>query len=76
MNWDRIEGNWEQYKGKVKEQWGKLTYVNLQVIAGKRDQLVGKIENAYGVSRYEAERQLEDWELRNQRLFEETAKPH
>jgi uncharacterized protein YjbJ (UPF0337 family) len=39
MNWDRIEGNWKQAKGKVKEQWGKLTDDHLDVIAGKRDQL-------------------------------------
>jgi len=76
MNWDRIEGNWGQYKDKVKAQWGKLTHVNLQVIAGRRDQLVGKIQDTYGVTRDEAERQLEDWEFRNQRLFEETTKPH
>ena len=44
MNWDRIEGNWKQVKGKVKEQWGKLTDDDIDVIAGKRDQLVGKIQ--------------------------------
>ena len=43
MNWDRIEGNWKQFKGKVKEQWGKLTDDQLDTIAGKRDQLNGKL---------------------------------
>ena len=76
MNWDRIEGDWEQYKGRVNEQWGKITYVNLHVIAGRRDRLVGKIQNTYGVTERDAERQLEDWELRNKRLFEGTAKFH
>jgi uncharacterized protein YjbJ (UPF0337 family) len=44
MNWDRIEGNWKQFKGSVKEQWGKLTDDQLDVIAGKRDHLTGKIQ--------------------------------
>jgi len=76
MNWDRIEGNWDQYKGRVKEQWSKITYVNLHVIAGRRDRLVGKIQNTYGVTECEAERQLEDWEIRNKHLFEDTTKLH
>lgn len=46
MNKDTIEGNWKQLKGKVKEQWGKLTYDDFDVIAGKRDQLLGRIRNA------------------------------
>ncbi len=59
MNWDRIEGNWKQVKGKVKEQWGRLTDDDLDVIAGKRDQLVGMIQEQYGISREEAEKQVE-----------------
>jgi uncharacterized protein YjbJ (UPF0337 family) len=62
MNWDRIEGNWKQMKGKVKEKWGKLTDDQLDVIAGKRDQLLGRIQEAYGCSRDEAERQVRDFE--------------
>jgi uncharacterized protein YjbJ (UPF0337 family) len=62
MNWDRAEGNWKQVKGKVKEQWGKLTDDDLDRIAGKRDQLVGRIQNSYGLSRDEADKQLRDWE--------------
>lgn len=46
MNWDIVEGNWKQFKGKVKAQWGKLTDDHLDVIAGKRDQLAGKIQEA------------------------------
>jgi uncharacterized protein YjbJ (UPF0337 family) len=64
MNWDRIEGNWKQFKGKAKEQWGKLTDDQLDVIAGKRDQLAGKIQEQYGVTKDEANRQLDDFELR------------
>ena len=59
MDWDRIEGNWKQFKGKAKEQWGKLTDDDIDVIAGKRDQLVGKIQEQYGITKDEAERQVD-----------------
>jgi uncharacterized protein YjbJ (UPF0337 family) len=65
MNWDRIAGNWKQAKGKVKEQWGKLTDHDLDAIAGKRDQLAGKIQNSYGVGKDEAEKQIGEWEARH-----------
>ena len=61
MNQDRIEGNWKQIKGKVKEQWGKLTDDDLNVIAGKRDQLLGRIQQRHGVAKDEAERQIDTW---------------
>jgi uncharacterized protein YjbJ (UPF0337 family) len=64
MNWDRIEGNWRQLKGRAKEQWGKLTDDEFDRIAGKRDQLVGRIQESYGISRDEADRQVRDWEDR------------
>ena len=73
MNWDRVEGNWKQVKGKVKEQWGKLTDDHLDIIAGKRDQLVGKIQENYGVAKDAAEHQVKEWEDRNQDVFAETA---
>lgn len=65
MNWDRIEGNWKQFQGKVKEQWGKLTDGDMAIIKGRRDQLVGKIQEQYGISKDEAERQVADFETRN-----------
>lgn len=68
MNWDIVEGNWKQFKGKAKEQWGKLTDDDLDVIAGKRDQLAGRVQEAYGVSKDEAEKQIRDWEERNKDL--------
>ena len=61
MNWDRIEGGWKQMTGKVKEQWGKLTDDDLVEIAGKRDQLAGRIQARYGIAKEEAERQLDDF---------------
>jgi uncharacterized protein YjbJ (UPF0337 family) len=62
MNWNRIEGNWKQFKGSVKEQWGKLTDDQLDVIAGKREHLVGKIQETYGISTDEVEKQLTAWQ--------------
>ena len=62
MNWDRIEGNWKQATGKVKEQWGKLTDDDIAFVAGKRDQLAGKIQERYGIAKDEAERQVSEWE--------------
>ncbi len=61
MNWDRIEGNWKQVKGSVKEQWGKLTDDDIDVVAGKRDQLAGKIQAAYGLGKDDVDRQITDW---------------
>jgi len=65
MNEDRAGGNWKQFKGKVKEQWGKLTDDDLDVIAGKRDQLLGRIQQRHGVARDEAERQIDTFERSN-----------
>lgn len=62
MNWDRMAGDWKQFKGKVKEQWGKLSDDDLTRIEGKRDQLVGSIQQRYGIAKDEAERQVSDWE--------------
>ena len=62
MNWDEVSGNWKQFKGKVKEKWGKLTNDDVDVVAGKRDQLVGKIQERYGMTRDAADKDLRDWE--------------
>lgn len=64
MNWERIEGNWKQVKGKVIEQWGQLTDDDLEVIAGKREQLLGKIQERYGLAREEVEQQMKAWQAR------------
>lgn len=74
MNWDRIEGDWKQLKGKAKEQWGKLADDQFDIIAGKRDQLVGAIQKAYGIARDEAERQVKEWEKRCERMFDKADK--
>src|SRR5262249_48283719 len=61
MNWDQLEGKWKQTKGSVKERWGRLTDDDLDVIAGKRDKLIGKLQERYGIAREEAARQSEAW---------------
>jgi uncharacterized protein YjbJ (UPF0337 family) len=62
MNWDRIEGHWKQVTGRAKAQWGKLTDDDMDVIAGRREQLAGKIQERYGVAKDEAEKQMAAWE--------------
>ena len=61
MNWDQFEGKWKQYSGKVKEKWGKLTDDDLEVVRGRRDQLIGKIQERYGIVRQEAEKQVDEF---------------
>jgi uncharacterized protein YjbJ (UPF0337 family) len=62
MNWDRIEGNWAQFKGNVRQKWGRLTDGDLDVVAGKREHLIGRIQEAYGLSKDAAEKQLTEWQ--------------
>jgi uncharacterized protein YjbJ (UPF0337 family) len=62
MNWDTIEGNWKQFKGHVKEKWGKLTDDHLDTIAGKRDQLAGRIQESYGITKDQVEVQIKAFE--------------
>ena len=61
MNWDRIEGNWKEFKGKVQQQWGKLTNDDLDVIEGKRVELSGRLQQRYGYAKDEAEREIDTW---------------
>ena len=65
MNEDRIGGNWKQFKGKVKEKWGELTDDDMTVVEGKRDQLVGKIQERYGYEKDRAEKEVKEWEDSN-----------
>jgi len=65
MNEDRISGNWKQFKGKVKEKWGDLTDDDMTVVEGKRDQLVGKIQERYGYEKDRAEKEVQEWEDSN-----------
>jgi len=64
MNWERIEGNWKQFKGNLKVQWGEITDDPFDIIAGKRENLAGKVQEAHGISRDKMEELLTDWEKR------------
>jgi uncharacterized protein YjbJ (UPF0337 family) len=65
MNEHTLKGQWSQLKGKVREQWGKLTDDDLDRIQGESEQLLGKIQERYGIARDEAERQLDNWAPRD-----------
>jgi uncharacterized protein YjbJ (UPF0337 family) len=64
MNNDILSGNWKQFKGNILEQWGKLTDDDLDVAAGRRDQIAGKLQERYGIAKDEAERQISEFENR------------
>ena len=64
MNWDDIEGQWKVMKGKVKERWGDLTDDEIDMIGGKKDQLIGRIQKRYGMAREDAARQVDEFERR------------
>ena len=61
MDWNRIEGDWKQYRGKAKEKWGKLTDDDLTRVSGKRAQLEGVIQNRYGYSIDQAKSAVAEW---------------
>lgn len=61
MNWDQVQGKWKQLMGDAKRHWGKLTDDDLQVVEGDRQRLVGKIQERYGVTKEEADKQVDDW---------------
>jgi uncharacterized protein YjbJ (UPF0337 family) len=61
MNWDRLKGQWKQMKGQAKTRWGKLTDDDLNVAAGERDQLVGRIQERYGIAKDQAQREVDEW---------------
>lgn len=61
MNLDRLEGNWKQFAGKIKENWGKLTDDDIAMIAGKRDQLDGKLQEKYGLGKEEVKKQIDEF---------------
>ncbi|MEP7367283.1 MAG: CsbD family protein [Acidobacteriota bacterium] len=72
MNWDQIEGNWTQFKGKVREQWGRLTDDDIDVINGKREQLVGRVQETYGCLKEDAEKQVQDFEKKASSYFDKS----
>ncbi len=71
MNWNEIEGDWKQLSGSIKKQWGKLTDNDLKILEGKKDLLVGKIQEYYGVAEEEAETQVEKWAVANKTMLDD-----
>lgn len=67
MNWHRIEGKWLQLRGNVKVKWGKIADDHWTIVAGRRDQRAGKIQESYGIGKDQAERRLRDWKRCNDR---------
>ncbi len=61
MDWNRVEGNWKQLKGRAKQQWGKLTDDDLAAANGRRDELAGKVQERYGIAKDAARKQVDDW---------------
>ncbi|MFU1478929.1 CsbD family protein [Roseovarius sp. C7] len=64
MNWDQVKGNWTQITGQAREQWGKLTDNDLHEAAGEREQLIGKLQEKYGMAKEQAEREVDDFASR------------
>lgn len=62
MNWDHVEGNWTEFRGRVRERWGKLTDDDLDVVAGRREQLLGTLQQRYGTAKDELEKEVKDFE--------------
>ncbi|MBB98661.1 MAG: hypothetical protein CML67_03865 [Rhodobacteraceae bacterium] len=65
MNWDQIQGNWKEFKGKAQAQWGKLTDDELDRVDGRRTELIGLLQQKYGQTREAAEREIDAWLSRN-----------
>ncbi|HVW28065.1 MAG TPA: CsbD family protein [Polyangiaceae bacterium] len=61
MNWDQIKGQWHQLKGQVKSKWGKLTDDDITNISGKKEQLIGRLQQRYGIMKDQAEKQVDEW---------------
>jgi uncharacterized protein YjbJ (UPF0337 family) len=75
MNWDQVEGKWKQLSGSAREQWGKLTDDDMQTLTGQKDQLVGKIQERYGLAKAEAEKQSDAWSKALQEANAKTVAP-
>lgn len=73
MNKDQVEGNWNQFKGKVKETWGKLTDDDIALFNGKKDQFFGKVQEKYGIAKEEAEKSVREWETKYDYHYDDRA---
>ena len=66
MDWNLVEATWQRFRAEVHANWGRLTCAHLDVIAGRRAHLASKLREAYGLTGDEAERQIKNFEARNQ----------
>ena len=66
VTWDKVAGNWKSFRGRMRQQWGKLTHDDIQISKGKREVLVGKIQSRYGIDKDKADQQVDVW-LKQQR---------
>jgi uncharacterized protein YjbJ (UPF0337 family) len=73
MNSDQVEGKWKQFKGSVKKRWGKLTDDDLTMLSGKKDELIGKLQERYGYTREQAEREADDWATKSSHEWADAA---
>jgi uncharacterized protein YjbJ (UPF0337 family) len=71
MNQDTLKGQWKQLQGAVKKQWGKLTEDDLTAIEGQRDEVIGKIQERYGIAKEEAVRQWKEFEATHRSTYED-----
>ncbi len=62
MNWDQIEGKWTEMKGEIRKKWAKLTDDDMEYIGGNKDKFVGRLQQRYGNSKEQAERDLDEWQ--------------
>lgn len=76
MNWQEMQGKWKEFSGKARERWGRLSDDDLEKIAGKRDQLVGKIQQSYGIAKEEAEKQVAEFEKTTDSMGQAARKAH
>jgi uncharacterized protein YjbJ (UPF0337 family) len=74
MNSDQIEGKWKQFKGSVKQRWGKLTDDDMATLSGAKDQLIGKLQERYGYTRELAEKEADDWATKSSHQWTEGGK--
>ena len=61
MNWDQLEGKWKQFTGSARERWGKLTDDDLDAIRGRKENLVGRLQERYGMAREQADHEADEW---------------
>jgi uncharacterized protein YjbJ (UPF0337 family) len=75
MNWDQVEGNWKQFRGRIKQKWGDLTDDELDQIAGRRDRLEGVLQEKYGKAREEVEKDIDRWMEEEESRFDKPSVP-